>query len=141
MNLSCKREAGVISPFAGLSLKRISIYSLTFSKTTRGPCKTRAAHSPKQLLEISLRQNCWVTHSTHWILLPLLPSGPDGFHKATLREAQQNCQYFNHSACQPNAGPRRQYLCLLTTVFSAQYAIASCPCGEQWRRGRDSNPR
>jgi hypothetical protein len=38
------------------------------------------------------RQSCWGTHSTHSILLPLLPSGSDGFHKATLREAQQNCQ-------------------------------------------------
>jgi len=48
---------------------------------------------------ITKRQNCWGTHSTHGILLPLLPSGSDGFHKATLREAQQNCQYFIFLTC------------------------------------------
>ena len=43
---------------------------------------------------LSLRQNCWGTYSTLGGLLPLLPSGSDGVHKAKLRKAQQNYQFF-----------------------------------------------
>ena len=39
-----------------------------------------------------LRQNAGGSHSTQGVLLPLLPSGPDGIHKAMLRKAQQTAK-------------------------------------------------
>ena len=75
-----------------------------------------------------------MTHSTHGILLPLLPSGSDGFHKATLREAQQNCQSFT-TGCQRDAGPSRQYLYLALnrSLSSIRYCIL--PLRRATRRG------
>ena len=79
--------------------------------------------------------------------LPLLPSGPGGVHRATLRETRPSTQHEPSGAHVTRASggpPPKDYINRRSrTLLSDPRPDSRSPCargGGDWRRGRDSNP-